>query len=216
MSRGYIVRRLWAGEGIGRVLMNLEIARAIHLSGLVLDVGGRGNPSYRDLFGQSDALRFVVIDLAADPTVDVSGSITALPLITASFDTVLCFNVLEHVYDFETALSEMRRVLKPGGTLYGRVPFLLGVHADPSDHWRFTAETLGRLLKATGFQEVEVTPQGGLFLVICNLLGSFLRIGLIRLAVTALAVALDHLLSLVIGKERNRERYPMGYGFVAR
>lgn len=42
----------------------------------------------------------------------------------ASFDLVLCNDVLEHVYDLEAALAEMGRVLAPGGHLIGTVPFL--------------------------------------------------------------------------------------------
>jgi SAM-dependent methyltransferase len=216
MSRRYIVRQLWAGEGIGRAMMNVKLARTVRLSGLVLDLGGRGNPSYRELLVPSGSHRLLVCDLEADPTVDVAGSVTALPLCTGACDTLLCFNVLEHVFDFETALSEIRRVIKPGGTLYGRVPFLLGVHADPSDHWRYTGQTLERLLRTAGFQEVSVEPQGGLFLVICNLLGPMLRFGMLRLAAAALAVVLNRLLSAAIGNQRNNERYPMGYCFIAR
>jgi SAM-dependent methyltransferase len=39
-----------------------------------------------------------------------------------SFDRVESFHVLEHVNDFPAALSEMARVLKPGGYLIAEVP----------------------------------------------------------------------------------------------
>ncbi|HBD06875.1 MAG TPA: class I SAM-dependent methyltransferase [Syntrophobacteraceae bacterium] len=41
-----------------------------------------------------------------------------LPYRHAVMDAVFCFGVLHHVPDWQTALSELARVLKPGGVLY--------------------------------------------------------------------------------------------------
>lgn len=49
-------------------------------------------------------------------------SAEALPLADASFDGVLCLDVLEHVVNEEAVISEICRVLKPGGTLIISVP----------------------------------------------------------------------------------------------
>jgi SAM-dependent methyltransferase len=49
--------------------------------------------------------------------------VTALTFPPASFDVVLSFDVLEHVPDYHTALREMARVLRPGGTLLASFPF---------------------------------------------------------------------------------------------
>jgi ubiquinone/menaquinone biosynthesis C-methylase UbiE len=46
----------------------------------------------------------------------------ALPFADASFDLVTTFQTLEHVADVEKCISEMLRVLRPGGVLYLRAP----------------------------------------------------------------------------------------------
>jgi len=46
----------------------------------------------------------------------------SLEFADGAFDRVESFHVLEHVDDFGAALSEMARVLKPGGTLVAEVP----------------------------------------------------------------------------------------------
>lgn len=43
------------------------------------------------------------------------GSALALPFSSASFDVVICCDVLEHLPDFGRAITEVTRVLKPGG-----------------------------------------------------------------------------------------------------
>lgn len=48
----------------------------------------------------------------------VHGDATALPFADASFDTVYSFKVLAHVREIERALSEVSRVLRPGGRAF--------------------------------------------------------------------------------------------------
>ena len=47
----------------------------------------------------------------------VEGSATALPFASDSFDVACSFKVLAHVRDIRTALSEMLRVVRPGGVV---------------------------------------------------------------------------------------------------
>jgi SAM-dependent methyltransferase len=49
----------------------------------------------------------------------------ALPLAAESIDVAICFNAIDHMQDPAAALAEIRRVLRPGGTL------LLMIHSFP-------------------------------------------------------------------------------------
>lgn len=46
----------------------------------------------------------------------------ALPFADATFDKVICAEVLEHIPDYQAVLLEIKRVLKPGGQFAASVP----------------------------------------------------------------------------------------------
>jgi 2-polyprenyl-3-methyl-5-hydroxy-6-metoxy-1,4-benzoquinol methylase len=99
------------------------------------------------------------------------------PVEDASIDVVWAGEVIEHVADTAPWLSEVRRVLPPGGRLLLSTPengpltllrtaISRGAFAarfDPQgEHLRFyNRSTLSRLLEEFGFQEVNVRPHGG-------------------------------------------------------
>jgi 2-polyprenyl-3-methyl-5-hydroxy-6-metoxy-1,4-benzoquinol methylase len=113
------------------------------------------------------------------------------PLEDASFDVVWAGETIEHVTDTAGWLSELRRVLRSGGSLLLSTPAhsrltvlalaLSGTrfdrHFDPrSDHVRFySRRTLARLLAGFGFEQVELRAVGGLPLARRTLLASAVR-----------------------------------------
>jgi 2-polyprenyl-6-hydroxyphenyl methylase/3-demethylubiquinone-9 3-methyltransferase len=115
-----------------------------------------------------------------------------LPVADASFDVVTCVNVLQHVADTQTLMSEARRVLVSGGLFVAAVPHhgrLRGAvtaltsferHFDPLEPvLRFyTARSLQALLEAFAFEDVETTAYGGAPLVRHTLVAVGRRAGL--------------------------------------
>jgi ubiquinone/menaquinone biosynthesis C-methylase UbiE len=98
-----------------------------------------------------------------------------LPMEDGSFDLVLCAETIEHVRDVQLLLSEVRRVLRPGGGLAVTTPAhgrLTGLdilvrgferHFHPmSPHLRFlTARSLAGLLDEMGFDPGTVRREAG-------------------------------------------------------
>tara|TARA_B100001250_G_scaffold394874_1_gene399234 strand:- start:3665 stop:4369 length:705 start_codon:yes stop_codon:yes gene_type:complete len=52
----------------------------------------------------------------------LKGSAYSLPFPDESFDLIVCSEVLEHLHEYNNAVREMHRVLKPGGKFYASVP----------------------------------------------------------------------------------------------
>jgi hypothetical protein len=82
---------------------------------------------------RSRARRYVVLDGVPDEGTDVGADITAIPLPDASFDFILCHRVLEHVLDDIGAMSELHRILRPGGILNASVP--QAAHRERTAEW---------------------------------------------------------------------------------
>lgn len=64
---------------------------------------------------------YLSADLAPGAAMEVA-DITAIPHPDGSFDAVVCSHVLEHVPDDRRAMSEVFRVLRPGGAAYFMQP----------------------------------------------------------------------------------------------
>jgi len=77
------------------------------------------------------------------------------PYPSHSFDSLLCNQVLEHVFTPQSFIEELFRVLKPGGTLLLTVPFIWDEHEQPFDYGRYTSFGLRSLLEAAGFIIIE-------------------------------------------------------------
>jgi 2-polyprenyl-3-methyl-5-hydroxy-6-metoxy-1,4-benzoquinol methylase len=101
------------------------------------------------------------------------GSAIALPFDDASFDTVVCCEVLEHIpHGTEPqAFSEIARVLRPDGRLYLSTPHasVLARVFDPAwwliGHRHYRTGDLRRLAATTGFTIEALEVRGGRWLV---------------------------------------------------
>lgn len=93
--------------------------------------------------------------------IDLVSDITDIPAPSASFDAILCSEVLEHVPEPTHALDEFSRLLKPGGTLILTAPFASIVHMAPFHYCSgFSRYWYEHHLKLRGFEIVELVPNG--------------------------------------------------------
>ena len=93
--------------------------------------------------------------------VDIISDITSIPEPVASFDAILCSEVLEHVPEPTHALDEFQRLLKPGGQLILTAPFSSNVHQAPYHFCTgFSRYWYERHLPARGFEITELTANG--------------------------------------------------------
>jgi SAM-dependent methyltransferase/uncharacterized protein YbaR (Trm112 family) len=101
--------------------------------------------------------------------------IQQLPIPSESVDVILTEGVLEHVMSPDKAVSEIHRVLKPGGLVMSTTPFILGVHMPTADYMRFS--TLGLIKLFDKFNPIECGVIDGVFVALAYQLSySFMAI----------------------------------------
>lgn len=140
------------------------------MQGKVLDVGC-GEMPFRSLLPRSCSYTGIDVPLADQFGMTESSDIVPfdgihIPFPDASFDHILCTEVLEHVKYPEALIAEMLRVLRPAGTLVATVPFSARVHHAPHDYHRFTPYRLSDMF--SDFPGVEVEERGDDLAVIAN------------------------------------------------
>ena len=84
------------------------------------------------LFKKQENLEYTTADLYS-PIADVKADICNLPFEENSYDVVFCNHVLEHIEDDFKAMSELYRVLKPGGLGIFQIPQDLSLHKTYED-----------------------------------------------------------------------------------
>ena len=136
-----------------------ELAAARRPEGFrVLDVGC-GTQPYRPLFAA--AREYTGID-AADASADIRAPVEELPVPDASYDIVLCTQVLEHAERPADAVRELRRVVAPGGRVLASTHGVHVYHPNPVDLHRWTHAGLERLFGDNGeWARLTVVPGSG-------------------------------------------------------
>ncbi|OYU81323.1 MAG: SAM-dependent methyltransferase [Flavobacterium sp. BFFFF1] len=142
---------------------------AQYLSGSVIDFGCGSKP-YIKLF--KDAQSYIGVDYKIEgreekqKRVDVFYDGKQIPFDANHFDSMLCTEVLEHVFNIDELLREFHRVLKPGAYAVITTPFMWEEHEMPYDFARYTTPALQHLYTNNGFEIVHNFKTGNYIQVI--------------------------------------------------
>jgi SAM-dependent methyltransferase len=166
-------------EGVQRRVLHFEseIENAVRAFAATLPPGsaildaGAGELQYASLF---ESHQYVAVDLGVGDSgwsyerLDVLARLEHLPFPDEAFDGCLNIVTLEHVTDPVRVLSEICRVLRPGGALLLVTPLEWEEHQAPHDYFRYTQYGLRHLLQASGLRVRELRAAGGLFRVLAR------------------------------------------------
>ena len=134
----------------------------------VLDIGA-GSAPYRVLFSHCDYKTQDFAQLRDDQLrhggyapIDIVSEASAIPVPNASFDVVICTEVLEHVPEPITVVREFGRILAPGGRLILTAPLGSGIHQEPYHFYGgYTPYWYQRFLKEAGFDSIVIVANAG-------------------------------------------------------
>jgi len=137
----------------------------------VLDVGAGGCP-HRKLFSHCEYFTQDFVQLSDNQIqnqlgygkIDFVSDILNIPVPDKSFDVILCTEVIEHIPDPISAIKEISRILKPGGTLLITAPLQSGLHQEPYHFYGgYTKYWYQRFLIENDLTDLVIEPNGSLY-----------------------------------------------------
>ena len=139
----------------------------------ILVIGGFGQ--VLDLINQrvpSKNIKTLDIQLAHRPDylLDISDP-KLTDVISERFDQIICMEVLEHVPNYELALSNIYKLLSENGVFVASTPWIIPLHDQPYDFHRFTWFEVKRILQKNNFVEILIECRG-------NYIDSILALGI--------------------------------------
>ncbi len=192
-----------------------ELAK-LTLNGAILDIGGNLNSEYHQLIQGKHTITTVNLTpkYGCDLVFDIQEK---FPLNDNTYDNVISLNVLEHVYGFQNAFSEIHRILKNGGTFVLSTPFMHHIHGCPDDYFRYTDSALEKILTGSGFHEIKITPIGlGVFSLFYQTTSGMIPRFLEKFFKSIVLLLDKALLKISKRYERVSKRIPLGYFVTAK
>ena len=214
-----LLGQTWNNATLARIAMNsaiFEYTKKNNVKGATIDLGSKSGDAshnrfmtkakdckitYTDLHPQSDKVKKLDLEKHFGIQDEV-------------YDTVLCFNVLEHLYDYKNAVTESYRILKKGGVFIGATPFLVHYHPDPNDYFRYTDSAIEKIFTGAGFAKEEITPLGLGPITSGNYSVIMLMPRILRLPSLVIAIICDKFLNLITRNRHSGAKYPLMYFFV--
>lgn len=193
------------------VLIN---AKKIKKNKVILNIGAGGEVAeLLKLVG----LKFKEVDIDPLRKPDYIMSIENMDKIKSnSIDVIFCMEVLEHVANPFKAVSEIQRVLKKNGIFIGSTPFILSIHDEPYDFFRYTKYGIRNLFSE--FEELYLTERNSYIFSIYVLalrlvnIGNYKQrfIGVLLFPFLVLLLPFFYLVSLLV----TNKQATTGYNFI--
>ena len=151
---------------------------APQLEGELLDFGCGAKP-YQELFPHLRSYLGVDIENEGHnhktEEIDVYYDGVRLPFNDNSFDAILTSEVLEHVPNVDGCLTDLVRVLRPGGKMLVTVPFIWAEHELPYDFRRFSLIGIRKHITDQGLTILAEERSGHFAEVVLQLWMAYLR-----------------------------------------
>jgi len=207
---------IFSNKSILRILQ-LQAFKREKVFGNVIEFGADENMEKNFMFSKNRNINVTYSNIKTKNKKFIKIDLQKKIKINKKFDFVIIFNVLEHLSKPETALKNIKYLLKKNGCIIGSTPFLFRIHGAPKDFSRYTYDNLELLLKKKGYKNIKIEALGiGPFLACISILRSYLKyIPIVFQLMILLSIIFDKIISILI-KTNPKKIYPIGYFFLSK
>jgi SAM-dependent methyltransferase len=209
----YIMKSTFKKKSLNRILQEIYVQKKI-ANGIVIEFGSQFNSSknftnfiqYKNLKKIIHSDKFPKNNNTREEDLE-----SIISLEDNSIDTVLIFNVLEHIFDVKNAFLEINRCLKKNsGKIIGSTPFIHRVHGAPNDYNRYTKQFIEKILDQNNYKNIEVENLGfGPFSSAYTMLFDYFKlIPFLNNFILTICMILDKIINLCV-KTNTKNIYPV-------
>lgn len=205
-------------KSLNRILQELYISKK-ECEGIVVEFGAKKNSkkNFTNFIQIKNKKNIIFADKANNNNDSLFQDLEKkLSFENGSVDSILVFNVLEHVYDVNNSFKEIKRCLKSNGKIIGSTPFIHRIHNAPGDYNRYTSQFIEKILNTNDFKNIHVEELGfGPFTAAYSVIFDLTKkIPILNNLILILTIIADSILSLFI-KTKLKKIYPISICFIA-
>ena len=175
-----------------RIFHNIFL-RNIQTNGKTIDLGSGKHSSYLNFIKKKhNKIYFADKIYQTDDNLINIDLEKKLNISDEEFDTVLLFNVLEHINNYKNLIFEISRITKRNGNVEIFVPFMHRYHEDPIDVMRPTHKYLQKIILESGLNIENIVLVGaGPLSVVSEIILKYFKFSFLQIPIFFILILID-------------------------
>jgi SAM-dependent methyltransferase len=216
----YIMKLTLLKTSLNRIFQQI-FSKNITLDGKIIEFGANKNSSKSFInflkISNKENVFFADKQDVQNGDTTIEDLETRLSFKDNSYNNVVIFNVLEHVYNVDNAIKEIYRSLEVEGKIVGSTPFIHRIHYAPEDYNRYSEQFLSKILFKNNFKNISVEAFGyGPFTAAYAMIFDYTKlIPLLNNLILTICILIDKFIGLFT-KTDLKKIYPISICFSAK
>lgn len=190
-----IIKLIFKKKSPIRIFHNIFL-KNIETNGITIDLGSGKHSSYLNYLNKKHNKIYFADKIYRNDNDLINVDLEKkLNITDEKFDTVLLFNVLEHINNYKNLIIEISRITKKNGNVEIFVPFMHRYHEDPEDIMRPTHKYLEKIILISGLKIEKITVIGaGPLSVVSEIVLKYFKFSLLKIPIFFILIIIDKII----------------------
>ena len=190
-----IIKLIFKKKSPIRIFHNIFL-KNIDTNGITIDLGSGKHSSYLNYLNKKHNKIYFADKIYRNDNDLINVDLEKkLNIPDEKFDTVLLFNVLEHINNYKNLIIEISRITKKNGNVEIFVPFMHRYHEDPEDIMRPTHKYLEKIILKSGLKIEKIIVIGaGPLSVVSEIVLKYFKFSLLKIPIFFILIIIDKII----------------------